>query len=509
MNKISINTDANDILSRHGSNELKKQIEKYVIKTSTTLKDTSTNYDNKLSNILDKIVDCLPKIEFSDILLAEYDDDLSRYTQKSGFVNIPKSLIAVVVIDKILQQAENLNINIRKKNGESYIYNGKFWEKFEIEVLKKFLHQSSIALGYLKSESKTAVFQELLIKTFWLNAELPRMQDNTNTLINLNNYTLEVTYNQVNLIPHSADHFLLYQLSFNYEKNAVNNLFLSYLNKVLPDMESQLVLQEWAGYLFIKNLKLEKCAILYGSGRNGKSVFFEILLALLGKNNVKTFSLKHLQEEHNRAALDGKILNYGSEINSGIDPDLFKQLASGEPVQARHKYGSPFELHNYARMMFNANELPKNVEHSDAFFRRFLIIHFDQTIPENEIDIELSKKIIDTELPGVLNWIIDGIKRLQINKRFSSCKKSQLLISSYKKDTDSVAIFMEENNYEPDQYNNILLKNLFNEFKIFQTECGYNKMSDRAFSKRLRQLGVKVARGTDNKNFAFICKIKK
>lgn len=72
MNKISINTDANDILSRHGSNELKKQIEKYVIKTSTTLKDTSTNYDNKLSNILDKIVDCLPKIEFSDILLAEY-----------------------------------------------------------------------------------------------------------------------------------------------------------------------------------------------------------------------------------------------------------------------------------------------------------------------------------------------------------------------------------------------------------------------------------------------------
>jgi len=509
MTKQLINTDANDILSRHGSHELETQIKKYIIGTSTISENKTAIHDSRLSDILEKIINCLPKIEFSDVLLADYDDDLSRYTQKSGFINIPKSLIVVVVIDKILQQAENLNINIRKKNGESYIYNGKFWEKFEIEVLKKFLYQSSIALGYLKSESKTAVFQELLIKTFWLNAELPRMQDNTNTLINLSNCTLEVTYNQVNLIPHSPDHFLLYQLNFCYEKNAVNSLFISYLNKVLPDTESQLVLQEWTGYLFIKNLKLEKCAILYGSGRNGKSVFFEILLALLGKNNVKTFSLKHLQEEHNRAALDGKILNYGSEINSGIDPDLFKQLASGEPVQARHKYGSPFELHNYARMMFNANELPKNVEHSDAFFRRFLIIHFDQTILENEIDIELSKKIINTELPGVLNWIIEGIKRLQINKRFSSCKKSQLLISSYKKDTDSVAIFLEENNYESDQYNSVLLKNLFNEFKMFQIECGHSKISDRTFSKRLRQLGIKVARGTDNKNFAFVCKTKK
>ena len=509
MNKNLKSIDANDVFALYGSSELEKQIEKFIISDSSNLAEKCIiNYDNKLAYILDKITSNLDRIEFIDVLSSEYDDDLNRYTQRSGFINIPKSLVAVVVIDKILQKAELLNINICKKNNESYIYNGKFWEKFELDVLKKFLHQSSIALGYLKSESKTAVFQELLIKTFWLNAELPYLQENTNTLINLSNCTLEVTHDQVNLIPHSADHFMLYQLNFNYEKQAKTNLFLTYLNKVLPDIESQLVLQEWTGYLFIKNLKLEKCAILYGSGRNGKSVFFEILLALLGKNNVKTFSLKHLQEEHNRAALDGKILNYGSEINSGIDQDLFKKLARGEPVQARHKYGAPFEIHNYARMMFNANELPKDVEHTDAFFRRFLIIHFDQVILEHEMDTELSKKITSTELSGILNWIIEGIKRLQANKRFTSCKKSQLLLSSYKKESDSVALFIEENNYEPNIHHNILLKNLFNEFKMFQTECGYSKMSDRTFSKRLRQLGFKIARGTDNKNFVFLSKAK-
>ena len=43
---------------------------------------------------------------------------------------------------------------------------------------------------------------------------------------------------------------------------------------------------------------------------------------------------------------------------------------------------------------------------------------------------------------------------------------------------------------------------------MFQTECGYSKMSDRTFSKRLRQLGFKIARGTDNKNFVFLSKAK-
>ena len=70
------------------------------------------------------------------------------------------------------------------------------------------------------------------------------------------------------------------------------------------------------------------------------------------------------------------------------------------------------------------------------------------------------------------------------------------------------SINIEENNYEPNIHHNILLKNLFNEFKMFQTECGYSKMSDRTFSKRLRQLGFKIARGTDNKNFVFLSKAK-
>ncbi len=68
--------------------------------------------------------------------------------------------------------------------------------------------------------------------------------------------------------------------------------------------------------------------------------------------------------------------------------------------------------------MFNCNELPKEVEHTNAFFRRFLIIKFDVTIPEANQDKNLSKNIIETELSGVFNWILEGLDRLLIQKNW-------------------------------------------------------------------------------------------
>jgi putative DNA primase/helicase len=73
---------------------------------------------------------------------------------------------------------------------------------------------------------------------------------------------------------------------------------------------------------------------------------------------------------------------------------------------------------DYAKLIFNCNELPKDVEQTEAYFRRFLIIPFNVTIPEHEQDKELAKKIIDNELSGVFNWVLSGLKRLLMQQRF-------------------------------------------------------------------------------------------
>ena len=118
--------------------------------------------------------------------------------------------------------------------------------------------------------------------------------------------------------------------------------------------------------------------MLHGTGANGKSVFFEVVSALLGTNNVSNYSLQSLTNDNGyfRARLANKLVNYASEINGKLEASIFKQLVSGEPVEARLPYGQPFVLRDYAKMIFNINQLPKDVEHTNAFFRRF----FNNTI---------------------------------------------------------------------------------------------------------------------------------
>jgi putative DNA primase/helicase len=65
----------------------------------------------------------------------------------------------------------------------------------------------------------------------------------------------------------------------------------------------------------------------------------------------------------------------------------------------RSKSRNPYINEDYAKLIFNTNELPRDVEHNPAFFRRFIILGFDQTITEGERDPELAKKIIESELP--------------------------------------------------------------------------------------------------------------
>lgn len=104
---------------------------------------------------------------------------------------------------------------------------------------------------------------------------------------NLANGTFVVTAGSQYLKGFDRKDFLTYQLPFELDETKEAPLFSQYLDKVLPDKNLQMILAEFIGYVFVRHntLKLEKSLILYGSGANGKSVFFDIITALLGPNN--------------------------------------------------------------------------------------------------------------------------------------------------------------------------------------------------------------------------------
>jgi putative DNA primase/helicase len=199
-----------------------------------------------------------------------------------------------------------------------------------------------------------------------------------------------------------------------------------------------------------------------------------------------------------------KLVNYASEINGKLGASKFKQMVSGEKMTARLPYGQPMELTDYAKFIFNCNELPKDVEHTNAYFRRWLIIPFNVTIPKAEQDSELHTKIINAELSGVFNWVLEGLKRLLEQRHFSDCAAADKALERYENETNSVQMFLIENDYKPSQGTQKLIKELYIDYRSFCTEDGLIPFKKSNFIKQLRALNFVVDRGTNNKIVVFI-----
>jgi len=430
------------------------------------------------SEILHRLLEQIKKNDFRK--LAEL---------KGEKENVGKKHFLVCSIEQILKTAKLNNWGICKHLSFVYLYNGAYWCLFDNSELQEFLGEAAEKMGVDKFDARHYQFREQLNKQFLAVANLskPDLKNDT-VLINLKNGTFEISPLNQFLRPPKREDFLTYQLPFEYNPNAKAPYFFDYLNKVQPDIQRQHILAEYLAYIFIKTsfLKLEKTLLLYGSGANGKSVFFEIVNAMLGAENVSCFSLQNLTNDNGyfRAMLGNKLVNYSSEINGRLETAIFKQLVSGEPVEARLPYGDPFTVTNYAKLIFNCNELPKDVEQTNAFFRRFLIIPFDITIPEREQDKELSKKIIVNELSGVFNWVLAGLDRLLIQKNFTQSEVVNKQLEEYKKQSDSVLMFLDDEGFEKNIERFIELKKLFKMYLDYCSEGNYRACSKQNFSKR-------------------------
>jgi putative DNA primase/helicase len=427
------------------------------------------------------------------------------YYEKAGILpgeKLTTKSVVVVSVDSILETATVNNWGLAVIKESVAIYNGTHWKTLEKKDVQFFLGKAVARLGYDQLKGKHHEFISDLMKQFLVASYVPkRFKLTEDIMINFRNGTLIINEKgEYTFRDFDPNDFLFYQLSFDFDPNAGVDKFDKFLNRVLVDEKDRMILAEYAGYIFLRNrtLKLEKSLILYGTGANGKSTFFDILYALLGKENITTFSLQTLTNEsgYQRAQIQNKLLNYASEISVKMDSAVFKQLSSGEPVEARLPYGNPFIMEEYAKMIFNTNELPKDVEQNAAFFRRFLILGFDQTIPENERDPALASKIIEEELPGVFNWAILGMQRLLAQKGFTYSEKAAKAVDDYRKQSDSVAMFMAEMTFEPGFKNKITLKELYSDYKSFCVEYGNKSVSNTNFSQRLKRLGFNVFRSS-------------
>ena len=398
--------------------------------------------------------------------------------------SLSKQVYTIVVVEKILEKAREKHWDLATENTRIFIYNGRQWLIVSADGFKRFLQNAAKRMGVPDRYAKYFLFQDDLYKQFHSAADLPTPEtQSSRVLINLQNGTFENNAAEHRLREFRKEDFLTYQLPFSYDPDARCPLFHAFLDRNLPDKDSQNLIAEYIAYVLSPFLKLEKVLILYGEGANGKSVLFQIIKALLGEDNVCSYSLQNLtaREGYQRAELGNKLLNYAPEINGRIDPALFKQLASGEPVEARFIFGRAFILRKYARLLFNCNVLPSDVEMTHAFFRRFMIIPFTETIPEDEQDPDLAEKITENELPGIFNWVIEGLDRLTRNKRFTEPEMVREANKSFREQSDSLALFLEDSGIIAGRDYSTQVSALYSRFSSYARSCNLPAISMKSF----------------------------
>lgn len=451
------------------------------------------------------------------VVALEHDKVLDKILEEAKPFNIrerlnmegcdPKEInskhLKILTIDEVKRIARTLGYCIGYNSGSIFLFNGEYWKEVENTRFVDFLVRIVKKLKFPWSIRKDAYFiKNLMFQFHTLALILDREQDLSTVKVNLKNGTYWISPTEKKLKQFNERDFIKYQLPFEFNPEATAPKWENYLNQVLPEKELQNVLSEYLGYVFIRNdssvLKFEKVLILFGGGANGKSVAFHVVDAVIGKDNITNYSLQSLTDStgYYRAKIGNCLLNYATEITGKLDVDNFKKIASGEPIEARLPYGEPFNLRQYGKLIFNCNELPRNVEQTNAFFRRFLIIPFKVTIPEEKQNKRLHLDIIESELDGVFNWILDGLERLISQGGFTPSPLIEEELKRYKTESDSVKCFLEGCGYDlVNKYGGFeTLKDLYNEYREYCGEEGSLPVKKLNFRKRLEADGIPVER---------------
>jgi P4 family phage/plasmid primase-like protien len=151
-----------------------------------------------------------------------------------------------------------------------------------------------------------------------------------------------------------------------------------------------LTLLELIGYTTIVfEYPLHKAFMLLGRGSNGKSTYLRMLKDILGRHNIASIPLQAFTDLDYRflwASLVGRMANIFADLpRTPLSyTGVFKVLTGEDDLILDRKGKEPIRSYtNYAKMIFSANELPRTMDLTYAFFRRWIIVDFPNAFTED------------------------------------------------------------------------------------------------------------------------------
>lgn len=341
-----------------------------------------------------------------------------------------------------IDEEEICGIRTFKDNKEIIVYN----KETGVHAQDGDLYLAHMIEHRLKEKAENKQVNEIIEsirrKTYYKREDLDRQPKNIkpvgNGLLNLSTHEL------MNFTP---KYIFLNKININYNEHATCEKFVEFLGQVLQTKKDVDIVQEWCGYCLLNDTNYSKALLLFGDGENGKSVLLNVIKMFLNRENVTSISLQYLESSpFAPARLFGKTANIFADLPKKAlsQTSVFKMTVAGDEISGEKKGKDSFEFKPTAKMMFSCNEIPRTPDRTRGFFRRWIILKFLEHFPEGDPrrDENLFEKLSKSkELEGILNFAVEGLKRLVENKGFTQNMKMHEIEEFWTRSSDSIATF--------------------------------------------------------------------
>ncbi len=376
-----------------------------------------------------------------------------------------------------------------------YFWTGNYYYYLQDWEIKDFILQEFFPAAKIDFKKQTVETRnKILDNLYGWSISLEAWIDRKKRVINMSNGALiiresgKITFRN----HHDKKDCAMNMLDFEYDPKAKAPKWQAFLNRVLPDKLDQYALMEFIGYCFLPSHKFEKFLLMYGStGANGKSVILDVIRDFFSRENTSSLEL-HRFEGHELDALKNKIINLGSEIESG--GDMRKQFAAlknltstKDTLTVNPKNKDTYELYpeEKPKMAFATNKLIKSGADDGGVLRRMLLLQFKEEIRDDEKIRDLTERFRD-ERSGILNMAIAGLQRLIKQNGFSESEGRAKFMDEYKSDINPVRAYIKENIVkEPGVM--IAKKFVYEHYKAWCEERGVNAYADRTFWSKFKE----------------------
>lgn len=392
-----------------------------------------------------------------------------------------------------------------------YIYDGQKWKVDDrgairklidemIESIKneKVLHSEDVTeeearetfQKYYKKTRGTQSKKNIMNELMHRKTVTPDEFDKDDMLLNVANGYIDLTSRE--LYKHDINRMFSQIANTDYSEKMQPAVWLDFLNDIFAGDKAVIrYIQKALGYSLTGSTREQVMFILFGKGRNGKSIFVETIAEILGdySNNMQAKSLMVKKNDNvntDIARLSKARFVTSSEPNEGFrfDEGLIKQITGGDKVTARFLYAEEFEYTPKFKIWVSTNHKPIIRGTDDGIWRRLVLIPFDVQIPEKKIDKDLKYKLL-REAPAILNWMAEGAY-MWMREGLELPEKLKDAGQTYRTEMDVVEQFIQEKCKRAEGVKETG-KALYEEYKKWADENNEYKMDKNKFGKKLKE----------------------